>query len=220
MSKTKQLVFCSLFTALIAVGAFIKIPVPVVPFTLQYLFTMLAGLILGPRLGTISVTAYMLLGLAGLPIFTEGGGLWYVLKPSFGYIIGFCLGTYLTGRLAQSFREKTLGHYLVANFAGLAVVYLVRTVARYLAANLAGLAVVYAAGMIYYYVICNYVLNTPIAVGPLFLYCFVLAVPGDTTLSVLGAVLIKRLAPLLERSGIWTVSGTPNIPQAATAARS
>ena len=55
MSKTKQLVFCSLFTALIAVGAFIKIPVPVVPFTLQYLFTMLAGLILGPRLGTISV---------------------------------------------------------------------------------------------------------------------------------------------------------------------
>ena len=35
MSKTKQLVFCSLFTALIAVGAFIKIPVPVVPFTLQ-----------------------------------------------------------------------------------------------------------------------------------------------------------------------------------------
>ena len=184
MSKTKQLVFCSLFTGLIAVGAFIKIPVPVVPFTLQYLFTMLAGLILGPRLGTISVTAYMLLGLAGLPIFTEGGGLWYVLKPSFGYIIGFC------------------------------------TFARYLAANLAGLAVVYAAGMIYYYVICNYVLNTPIAVGPLFLYCFVLAVPGDTALSVLGAVLIKRLAPLLERSGIWIVSGTPNIPQAATAARS
>ena len=59
MSKTKQLVFCSLFTALIAVGAFIKIPVPVVPFTLQYLFTMLAGLILGPRLGTISVAAYI-----------------------------------------------------------------------------------------------------------------------------------------------------------------
>lgn len=50
---------------------------------------------------------------------------------------------------------------------------------------------VYAAGMIYYYVICNYVLDTPIAVGPLFLYCFVLAVPGDTALSVLGAVLIK-----------------------------
>lgn len=108
MSKTKQLVFCSLFTALIAVGAFIKIPVPVVPFTLQYLFTMLAGLILGPRLGTISVTAYMLLGLAGLPIFTEGGGLWYVLKPSFGYIIGFCIGTYVTGTLAAKLKSAPL----------------------------------------------------------------------------------------------------------------
>ena len=123
-----------------------------------------------------------------------------MLKPSFGYIIGFCIGTYVTGTLAVRLKK--------------------RTVARYLAANLAGLAVVYAAGMIYYYVICNYVLNTPIAVGPLLLYCFVLAVLGDTALSILGAVLIKRLAPLLERSGIWTVAGTPNVPQTATAARS
>lgn len=83
----------------------------------------------------------MLLGLAGLPIFTEGGGLWYVLKPSFGYIIGFCIGTYVTGTLAAKLKKRTF--------------------ARYLAANLAGLAVVYAAGMIYYYVICNYVLDTP-----------------------------------------------------------
>ena len=46
--KTKDLVLCAMFVALIAVGAFIKIPVPVVPFTLQFLFTMLAGLLLGP----------------------------------------------------------------------------------------------------------------------------------------------------------------------------
>ena len=71
--------------------------------------------------------------------------------------------------------------------------------------------------VIYYYVICNYVINTPIGVWPLFLYCFVLAVPGDTALSILGAVLIKRLAPLLERSGIWTAAGTPNILTAASA---
>ena len=177
MSKTKQLVFCSLFTALIAVGAFIKIPVPVVPFTLQYLFTMLAGLILGPRLGTISVAAYMLLGLAGLPIFTEGGGLWYVLKPSFGYIIGFCIGTYVTGTLAAKLKKRTF--------------------ARYLAANLAGLAVVYAAGMIYYYVICNYVIDTPIGIWPLILYCFLLAVPGDIALSILGAIIARRVRPVV-----------------------
>lgn len=69
MTKTRSLVYCALFTALIAVGAFIKIPIPVVPFTLQYLFTMLAGILLGSRLGSLSVLAYMILGLIGLPIF-------------------------------------------------------------------------------------------------------------------------------------------------------
>ena len=52
---TKDMIMCALFTALIAVGAFIKVPVPVVPFTLQFLFTMLAGLIMGGRLGAISI---------------------------------------------------------------------------------------------------------------------------------------------------------------------
>ncbi|MCI7289987.1 MAG: biotin transporter BioY [Blautia sp.] len=177
MTKTKSLIYCGLFTALIAAGAFIKVPVPVVPFTLQYLFTMLAGLLLGSKRGTISVVAYMILGLAGLPIFTEGGGLWYVFKPSFGYIIGFCLGTYVTGRIAEYLKKKT--------------------VFRYLLANLAGLMVVYACGMIYYYIICNYVINTPIGIWPLILYCFLLAVPGDIALSILGAVVAKRIRPVV-----------------------
>ena len=138
------MIYCGLFTALIAAGAFIKIPVPVVPFTLQYLFTMLAGLFLGSRRGMISVVAYMLLGLAGLPIFSEGGGIWYIFKPSFGYIIGFCLGTYVTGLIAERLKQKTVFHYLLA--------------------NLAGLMIVYACGMVYYYVICNYVIDTPIGI--------------------------------------------------------
>ena len=180
--KTKGVIYCGLFTALIAVGAFIKIPIPVVPFTLQYLFTMLAGLLLGSRLGTLSVLSYMLLGLAGLPIFSEGGGLWYVFKPSFGYIIGFAMGTFVTGWIAEHMEKKT--------------------VARYLLANLAGLFFVYAIGMIYYYIICNFVIDTPIAVGPLFLYCLVLAVPGDIALSFLGAVVAKRVRPVLSYEAV------------------
>ena len=163
-NKTKNLAYCALFTALIAVGAFIRVPVPVVPFTLQYLFTMLAGLLLGPRLGTIAVGTYVLLGLVGLPIFTQGGGL--------------------AQRLEQAGKN---------------------TVGRYLLANLAGLAVVYAMGMVYYYIICNYVINTPIALWPLFLYCFILAVPGDLCLSVLGAVLVKRVKPALSHTALGRV---------------
>ena len=175
--KTKGVIYCGLFTALIAVGAFIKIPIPVVPFTMQYLFTMLAGLLLGPVNGALAVVVYIVLGLIGLPIFTQGGGPGYIFQPSFGYIIGFAVGTFVTGWIAEHMEKKTI--------------------ARYLLANLAGLFCVYAVGMIYYYIICNFVINTPIAAGPLFLYCFVLAVPGDIALSILGAVVAKRVRPVL-----------------------
>ena len=68
--RTKEIVLFGLFTALTAIGAFIRIPVPVCPFTLQLLFTTLAGLILGSRRGALSVGLYVLLGLSGVPVFT------------------------------------------------------------------------------------------------------------------------------------------------------
>lgn len=176
--STRELVYCSMFTILIAVGAFIRIPIPVVPFTLQFFFTTLAGLFLGGRRGAISCIAYMLLGLIGLPVFTEGGGIWYIFKPSFGYIIGFCIGSYVTGRIAETMKSFSLRRCLSANFAGLLIVY--------------------GIGMVYYYVICNYVINTPIGLQPLFLYCFLLVVPGDVCLCILAAFLTRRLWPVLK----------------------
>jgi biotin transport system substrate-specific component len=71
-TNTRSLILCGFFSALIAIGAFIKIPVPVVPFTLQFLFTNLAGLLLGPKLGALSVAIYIGVGLLGVPVFAEG----------------------------------------------------------------------------------------------------------------------------------------------------
>ena len=110
-----NLTYTAMFTTLIAAGAFIKIPVPVVPFTLQFLFTMLAGLLLGGKGGALSVALYMILGLAGLPIFAEGGGFWYLLKPSFGYIIGFCLASYVTGKMVE---KQTVAAVFVLLYSG------------------------------------------------------------------------------------------------------
>jgi biotin transport system substrate-specific component len=174
---TKDMVLCALFTVLTAVGAFIRIPVPVVPFTLQFLFTMMAGLLLGSRLGAVSVGLYALLGLMGLPIFAEGGGIWYLMKPSFGYILGFIAAAYVTGKLTESVLHLSFGRILLANFAGLAIVY--------------------GIGMLYYYVICNFVIDTPIGLWPLFFYCFLLAVPGDLCLCFLAAGLTRRLKPVI-----------------------
>ncbi len=178
IKRTRNLILCALFVALIAVGAFIRIPVPVVPFTLQFLFTMLAGLLLGPRLGAASVGIYIVLGLVGLPVFAEGGGFSYIFKPSFGYIIGFAVAAYVTGAIAN--RVARPGYK------------------RLLAANFLGLFIVYAFGMVYYYLISDLYLGTPIGLWPLFLYCFILAVPGDILLCVLGAILGKRLIPIIK----------------------
>lgn len=175
---TKQLILCALFTTLIIVGTFIKIPIPVLPFTLQFLFTMMAGLLLGGEMGAYSVCIYILLGLIGLPVFTDGGGLGYIFKPTFGYLIGFCIASYVTGKIANKVSNPTYKRILVANFIGLAIVY--------------------SLGMIYYYIICNFVINTPIGVWPLFLYCFILAVPGDILLCILSALLYKRLIPAIK----------------------
>lgn len=175
--STHQLLLSALFTALIAMGAFIRIPVPVVPFTLQFLFTMLAGLFLGPKLGMISVIAYIILGLVGFPVFTEGGGPGYLLQPTFGYLLGFAVATYVTGYIVHKVSRPSMYRLLTANFVGLAIVYVF--------------------GMAYYYFICNFVSNTPIGVWPFVLYCFLLAVPGDIFLCIFAAVIGKRLIPTL-----------------------
>ncbi|MEQ2400974.1 biotin transporter BioY [Peptoniphilus hominis (ex Hitch et al. 2025)] len=178
--KARELVLCSLFVALIIVGTFIRIPIPVLPFTLQLLFTMLAGLLLGPELGTICVLVYIILGLIGLPVFTEGGGFGYIFKPTFGYILGFAVGAYATGKIANKEKRPDMKRLLTANFVGLAIVYIF--------------------GMVYYYFISNFYLASPIGVKAIIIYCFLLAVPGDIFLCFVGAFLGKRLIPIVNKS--------------------
>lgn len=169
----RDLVLCAMFTVLIAAGALIRIPVPVVPFTLQFLFTTLAGLLLGGRLGLISVCLYIALGLVGLPVFASGGGPAYIFQPSFGYLLGFAAGAWATGRVANRRAEISRGRLLAACFVGLAVVY--------------------AFGMAYCWAISKFYLGTDIGLWPLFLYCFVLAAPGDVALCFLSAELAWRM---------------------------
>ena len=176
-TRTRKLVYTALFAVLTAVGAFLRIPMGYSSVTLQYLFTAMAGLLLGPVNGALAVVIYIVLGLAGLPIFTQGGGPGYIFQPSFGYIIGFAAAAYVTGRIANEKSHPGYGRLLAANFIGLFIVY--------------------AFGMVYYYVISNFVLNTPIGLWPLFLYCFLLAVPGDIALCILAAAIGKRMIPMI-----------------------
>ena len=82
-------------------GAFIKIPFLIVPFTLQTFFVLLSGNLLGARYGALSQALYIMIGLIGLPIFALGGGPGYIVQPTFGYLIAYPLGAFISGILIQ-----------------------------------------------------------------------------------------------------------------------
>ena len=98
-NQARFLVYASLFAILTFVGALIRLPFFPAPISLQTFFVVLSGLALGPRYGAASQMLYLFLGLAGLPIFTNGGGPAYVLQPTFGYLLGFPAASYFAGRL-------------------------------------------------------------------------------------------------------------------------
>lgn len=120
----QSVVYAGMFAALTAAGAFIAIPISVVPFTLQNLFTTLAGLLLGARVGALSQITYILVGLAGLPVFAGGkAGLGVLLGPTGGYLIGFVLGAFTIGKLAEIRKHPSAWWLFASALLGHVVIY-------------------------------------------------------------------------------------------------
>ncbi|GHV48247.1 biotin transporter BioY [Clostridia bacterium] len=125
---SRKIAFCAIFTALIAVGAQITVPMEPIPFTLQTLFVMMAGLLLKPSWSAVSAAVYMALGLVGAPVFAGFmGGAGTVFSPSFGFIIGFIAGAPVMGIVAAKLPAKTetLWRMFISAVAGLIPVYLI-----------------------------------------------------------------------------------------------
>ena len=98
--KIRTMTRVTLFAALTAVGAFIRIPLGYSSITLQTFFTAMAGCVLGPWYGALSQLVYVALGLVGLPIFTQGGGIGYLMQPTCGFLIGLIPAAWVIGRIA------------------------------------------------------------------------------------------------------------------------
>ena len=91
------------FTLLTVLGAYIRLPLPFtpVPITAQTFFVFLSGLCLGKRWASISQIAYLLLGVGGLSVFTGGGGFFYLVGPTGGYLFGFIVASWVIGRFIE-----------------------------------------------------------------------------------------------------------------------
>ena len=169
--KTLGTVLCGMFAALITVGAYIKFHIGAVPFTMQVFFVILAGMMLGRKFGSISVLVYIVAGLVGIPVFTDGGGIWYFLNPKFGYIIGFAIAAFVTGYIAFSGKRSYL---------------------RCLAGGMGGIAIIYFIGVIYYWAISYFYLGKILSFAFLMKWCFLITLPGDVVSCLLAAFISDR----------------------------
>lgn len=135
--KTLHMMLLSaLFAALTAVGAFIRLPAGPTSITLQFFFSALAGILLGVKWGAVSQLLYVGLGLLGLPVFTMGGGLSYLLQPSFGFLLGLIPSTAVIAALTH--RSASRPRLFLGCLLGDLVLYLFGVPYMYLISHVYG----------------------------------------------------------------------------------
>jgi biotin transport system substrate-specific component len=124
--ETREIVYAAFFVGVTVVLGFFIIPVYPVPVTGQSMGPMLAGSVLGGKMGALSMIVFDLLVAAGAPILSVGrGGLGILLGPTGGYIVSWPLAAYISGKIVEKSRRKGLGVYIQANIiGGVVIVYL------------------------------------------------------------------------------------------------
>ena len=184
-NRTLRLVLIALFVALIAVGAFIKFPIGIVPVSMQCAFCILCALMLGAKDATISVAIYLAMGLVGIPIFTAGGGFSYVLQPTFGYLLGYIFalpaGALVARGLSNTSRPK-LWRLLLGAFTALTIVY--------------------TFGVMYMYLMLNFYMGKAIDIGKAWMTGCAVFLPTDVCWCIVASLVAHRVVPLVFKRSV------------------
>ena len=170
-SKVKKMILCALFAAICVIFSQISVPAGFTVISLATAAFFIAGGLLGPKLGTISVAVYVALGAVGLPVFSNfRGGISHLLGPTGGYIVGYVAGAFVIGVIVQ--KQNKFWFYCTAMLAGIAVCYALGT-----------------AWFMY---------TTRNALGASLMLCVAPFIPGDLIKIALSALLCLRLKPALK----------------------
>lgn len=178
--KTKDMILISIFAALTAIGAFIKIDIGYIPFTLQFFFCALSGVLLGAKMGALSQIIYVFLGLLGLPVFSKGGGLSYIFKPSFGFVIGFIAAAYVIG-----IYSKKSNSFIKLFFS-----------------QILGLFILYIFGVIYMFFSMNFFIGKPMAVVNIIKAAVLPFIISDIIKIVLVSLIGVKIKPVLKYNSL------------------
>ena len=120
----KGLVYATLFGVLTAAGAFIVIPLPPVPITVQTFFLNVAAILLGGQLGAVSQFIYVMLGVVGIPVFAGGkAGLGVVFGPTGGYLLGFIIAAFVIGMVNRMKKSAGIFWHIFSMLIGMLIIY-------------------------------------------------------------------------------------------------
>ena len=151
--RTLDLTLAGMFAALMAIGANITSWAPFlqvggVPLSLQPFFVILAGLLLGSRMGSISMIVYVLIGIAGAPVFAQfKAGIGILFGSTGGFLLSYIVAAFIIGKIMEMRGKPTFSIFLISSLVGIAVIYLIGTTYMYVAVNywLEAPAMTYAA---------------------------------------------------------------------------
>ncbi len=167
-SPIRALAAVALLAGVISALALVTVPLGPVPLSGQSFGVMLAGALLGPRLGPLAVLVYLLLGLAGLPVFAGGhAGAGILVGPTGGYLWGFVAGAAVIGLLADAREKQPAWRTLLGLVLG-------------------GIVVVYAFGMVQLAHFFGWPWRKALMVG------VIPFLPGDVLKAVAAAALVRR----------------------------
>ncbi|MGN1007475.1 MAG: biotin transporter BioY [Butyricicoccus sp.] len=168
--KTRQLCYTALFAALTAVCSQLVIPTPwMIPISMSTLAVFLSGALLGAKWGTLAQAVYLLLGLAGVPVFAGfRGGFQVLAGPTGGYLIGYLAAAALTGLLVSRVRARWMPPLAMA----------------------VGLAACYAFGTVWFMVLNQTALGAALGM------CVLPYLPGDAVKIAVASVLTWKIGAL------------------------
>ena len=168
----KNMVYVALFAALmIVMGTVPAIPLSFVPapITIQTLGVMLAGAILGPRLGALSQIVFLMLIAVGVPGLSSGhGGFSVFLGPTAGFLISWPIAAFVIGFILERAKKVNYANAFLANFIG-------------------GVIVIYAIGI----PVMSFVTNTPILAA---IKGSLIFIPGDLVKVIISTILATRIS--------------------------
>ena len=152
--ETRKLAMTSVMAALMCLAGMLLhwVSPALVPFSVLPVFVLMSGIILGAEYAAMAMLVYIVLGLFGLPVFSSApfGGVGYILKPTFGFLLGYVAAAYAVGKV---YREGSLWRAIIGVLAGLVILYLF--------------------GLSYLYIILHWVLHRPTSLAGVLLIGFV-----------------------------------------------